>query len=129
MPAVPFKKTRLTQLQLASRYQLETQAILQYFDAGQVTLGAGSNVGANTTVEFSVTGIALGKASDVISVSPQAAMPAGLAIVGAYISTASVGTGNPAQTYSKATMKIRFANLTGATIDAAGTYSWFQVGR
>ena len=123
-----YKNTRFTFLQVCNRYFGPKARTFSYLDQQSFTLAAGSNCAANTTTEFQIS-LPLGTLLDTIVCNPTAAMPAGLAIVGSYVNLASIGQGAQGQTQTPGTFKVRFANLTGASIDAAGTYTYFQAGR
>lgn len=133
MPTLDRRTTKLTHLRVCQK-QDRSAAMLRRIDKCTVTLPAASNVATITTAEIAVN-LPLAFSSpaptaatfDMVVVQPTAAMPAGLAIAGAWIST--VGTavlGNPtapANTPTVSVLSIRFVNPTVGTIDAAGVYN------
>jgi hypothetical protein len=133
MPTLDRNTTKFTKLRVAPKGDRSAVAVTR-IDKCTVTLPALSNVATITTAEISIalpvgfsSPAAPGSTFDLVMVQPTAAMPAGLAIAGAYISAAGTAAlGNPlapANTPTAATLKIRFVNPTVATIDAAGVYN------
>ncbi len=133
MPVLERKATKITHLRICQKSD-RSAAMLRRIDKCTVTLPAASNVLTITTAEITIalplafsSPAATASTFDMVIVQPTAAMPAGLAIAGAWIST--VGTaalGNPtapSNTPTASTLSIRFVNPTVATIDAAGVYN------
>ena len=116
MPTNSLKATRLTKLTVAPHekpnqtFNPAAPAIWTLIDVQSFTLPAGSNCAANTTTEFAVP-LAGATPGDFYLVEPGATILTGLDEGVAYCLVAG-------------TMRIRFANVTAAIIDAAGTYSF-----
>lgn len=119
-------QTRLSSLQVCNKFMEQTTASFEFVDSQTFVLGATSALAnTTTTATVSIKNCALG---DIFHIVPTTALPAGLVIVGAYVSAASSGSTSPENPSGETagTLTIIFGNLTGAPIAAAGTYGYLQ---